>query len=150
MNFGLVNAVDDLNLIEGVLTVQVPLYLPKDYLKKQYKALLDEHHLGRRGVRTNQKSTARYPITGHVDVHALQKCLRTWDVKINNPNLKLWEVGQLSKLTKASDRIINSSNKKDPDIVAKKAVLASSASRMLKKAEIVIAGVAEGKFPELK
>jgi hypothetical protein len=148
LNFTLIKSASELNLLEGVLTVQVPMYLPKEYLRKKFKALMDAHHKGRRGIRTNKNSTARYPVTGHVDVHALQKCLRAWDVKANDPNLKLWQVAQKAMLTRSKDRMIIGP-KGDPNATAKKAVLTAEASRMLKKAKRIIAGVAQGKFPML-
>lgn len=150
LDFMLIRSADQLTLTEGVLTVQVPLYLPKEHLRKRFRKLLDEHHEGRRGIRTNLESTARYPIIGHVDVHALQKYLRAWDIREQNPNFKLWEIAQVAKLTKAADRIDLKAPRGDPDAVSKKAVLAATASRMLKKADRLVREVAKGKFPVLR
>ena len=44
----------------NVLYLQVPLALPKRRLEREFKKLLGKYHPGRRGIRNNANSSARY------------------------------------------------------------------------------------------
>lgn len=133
---------------DQVLVVQVPLTLPKRFLSSQFQKLLDQHHTGKRGKRHNAASSAMYPVTGHVDIVALQKCLRVYDTKRANPGMPLWQVAQDAKAVLASNFVKKGDTK--AEVTSKKFVLANTAKRLLKKAELVIEGVEAGKFPVLK
>lgn len=130
-----------------VLYLQIPLALPKRYLEQQFKLLLKEHHDGRRGRRNNEKSTARYPIVGHVDTVALQKCLRVYEMRNTHLDLALWEIAQEGKVTSSKQFIKNDGTETKAEIVNKKYVLANTASRLLKRAESIIKNTTEGRFP---
>ncbi len=130
-----------------VLYVQVPLALPKKYLEQQFHTLLKKHHSGQRGRRNNEKSTARYPIVGHVDTDALQKCLRAYETRERHQGIALWEIAQKGKLTTPKQFIKNDGTETKAEIVSKKNILANTASRLLKKAESIIKNTAEGRFP---
>lgn len=148
--FQLIDEVPSEQKNEKVLYLQVPLSLPKRYLIRQFHALLDKHHEGRAGVRTNLKSSAKYSVTGHVDILALQKCLQVYDMKIQNPKMKLWEIAQICKVAKPT-QFIKPDDEKFPGLIAnKKLVLANTASRLLVRAKKIIAGTSEGKFPVTK
>ena len=149
-SFRVLESAEEFVSSDQVLTIQLPLYFPKRFLFQEFKKILDKKHLGKRGIRTNKNSTARYPVIGHVDAEALYKCLRVYDVWKANPNYTLWQIGQEAKVTRASERITKLGPRGDPEIVAKKAILAITAVRLLKKAKKIIAGVGEGKFPVLK
>lgn len=137
---------DELINNDKLIYLQIPLALPKRELLKKFHELLDIHHEGRAGIRTNINSTAKYPITGHVDIEALKKCLRVYDMKKEHPKMKLWELAKecniaFAKQTGAGITAMDSDTK---------LVFANTASRLLKKAKIIIAGTVEGKFPVLK
>jgi hypothetical protein len=135
----------DTSVSNFVLTIQVPLQLPKRYLTAEFQKILNNHHAGRRGKRTNESSTARYPVTGHIDTDALQKCLRVYDMKIANPKMPLWQISQESKAIKRDAFIVDGDAQ--GIITNKKLILANTASRLVKKAEVIIKNVENGRFP---
>jgi len=93
----LIDGMPEASVAGQVLVIQVPLALPKRFLAAEFQKLLTAHHAGKRGRRNNVSSTARYPVTGHVDTDALQKCLRVFDMKIANPKMPLWKITQECK-----------------------------------------------------
>jgi len=140
----LIDAMPDASLVEQVLVVQVPLALPKRFLAAEFQKMLNLHHSGRRGRRNNESSTARYPVSGHIDTVALQKCLRVYDLKIANPKMPLWQLTQECKAIKRDAFIVNGDTQ--GIITNKKLILANTASRLLKKAAVLIRNVELGKF----
>lgn len=141
----LIKAMPNASFASQVLVVQVPLALPKRFLAAEFQKFLSIHHSGRRGRRNNVSSTARYPVTGHIDTDALQKCLRVYDMKIANPNMPLWQITQECKAIKRDTFIIDSDAQ--GIITNKKLILANTASRLLKKAALIIQNTEQGKFP---
>lgn len=127
---------------DDVLYLRLPLALPKRFLVQEFQRILNKHHHGARGKRTNEQSTAMYPVTGHVDIGALDKCLRVFVMKSEQPDLYLWQIGHFCKLTKRSNL-----NKGTELAVGDKMILANTVKRLLNRAEKIINGVAEGKFP---
>lgn len=128
-----------------VIVLQVPLALPKRLLMAEFQKLLNAHHAGKRGRRNNVSSTARYPVTGHIDTDALQKCLRVYDMKIENPKIPLWQITQQCKAIKR-DAFIETGDTQ-AIITNKKLILANTASRLIKKAKVIIKNTEQGKFP---
>ena len=141
----LIDAMPDANVANQVVVIQVPLKLPKRLLMSEFQKLLNTHHAGKRGRRNNVASTARYPVTGHIDTDALQKCLRVYDMKIANPKMPLWQITQECKAIKRDTFIIDSDAQ--GIITNKKLILANTASRLLKKAALIIENTEQGKFP---
>ena len=135
---------------EEIIYLRVPLSLPKRYLMREFQSVLDRNHQGRAGIRTNKHSTSKYPISGHVDMDSLDKCLRVYDMKKQNPKMYLWEVAQKCKITKTKQYVLNDGSESPSVISDKKLILANTASRLLKKAEKIIAGTGSGEFPVLK
>jgi len=127
------------------LIVQVPLALPKRLLAAEFQKLLNAHHSGKRGRRNNVSSTARYPVTGHIDTDALQKCLRVYDMRITNPKMPLWQITQECKAIKR-DAFIEDGDTQGI-ITNKKLILANTASRLVKKAMMIVQNVEQGRFP---
>ena len=149
-NVKLIGTQESLHVTDFVMNVQIPLNLPKRFILKEFNKLLKKHHKGRRGIRTNRFSSARYPVTGHVDIAALQKCLLVYDTKINEPNLKLWQIAQKCKLSKFEHRLKADGSETKYVITDKRRRLASAADKVLRKAEKIIEGTARGIFPLVK
>jgi len=82
-----------------------------------------------------------------VDIAALQKCLLVYDTKIREPNLRLWQIAQKCRLSKLEHRLKNDGTETPSEITDKHRLLASAADKILRKANKIIAGTAEGKFP---
>lgn len=141
----LIEVLPDVSVASQVLVIQVPLALPKRFLSAEFQKLLNAHHTGKRGRRNNASSTARYPVTGHIDTDALQKCLRVYDMKRANPKMRLWQVTQECKAIKREAFIVGGDTQ--GIITDKKLILANTASRLVKKAESIIKNVENGRFP---
>ena len=146
--FGLIQDATQISPNKDILYIRVPLGLPKRYLSKEFQNILSKHHNGKKGVRTNKSSTAKYPVTGHVDLPALEKCLLVHDYRLANPEKKLWEVGNECKVVLPSSLIKDP--KTDLDFYAKKMVLANTTKRLLNRASLIIDGTSDGLFPKLK
>jgi hypothetical protein len=140
-----IDEMPDASISGQVLVLQVPLKLPKRLLMAEFQKLLNVHHSGKRGRRNNVSSSARYPVTGHIDTDALQKCLRVYDMKVANPKMRLWQVTQASKAIKRDAFIVDGDTQ--AIITNKKLILANTASRLVKKAETIIKNVESGRFP---
>jgi hypothetical protein len=140
-----INVMPDEVTMNQVMVLQVPMALPKRLLMADFQKLLNEHHAGKRGRRNNVTSTARYPVIGHIDVFALQKCLRVYDMKTANPKMPLWKITQECKAIKR-DAFIEDSDTKGI-VTNKKLILANTASRLVKKGKLIIRNVEQGKFP---
>ncbi len=140
-----IDEMPDASIFDQVLVLQVPLKLPKRLLMAEFQKLLNVHHSGKRGRRNNVSSSARYPVTGHIDTDALQKCLRVYDMKIENPKMRLWQVTQACKAIKRDAFIADGDTQ--GIITNKKLILANTASRLVKKAEVIIKNVENGRFP---
>jgi hypothetical protein len=135
---------DDLALNQ-IMVLQVPMALPKRLLMAEFQKFLNAHHSGKRGRRNNLNSTARYAVTGHIDVFALQKCLRVYDMKISNPKMPLWRVAQESRAI-TRDAFIQDGDAQ-AIITNKKLILANTASRLVKKANLIVKNTEQGRFP---
>lgn len=149
-NVAVITSSEQIHIDELMMNVQIPLNLPKRFILKEINKLLKKYHQGRRGVRTNRFSTAMYPVTGHVDIAALQKYLLVYDTKASNPNLKLWQLAQKCRLSKLEHRIRGDGSETDSEITDKRRLLASAADKILRKASKIIEGTSSGKFPALK
>jgi hypothetical protein len=146
-NVRVIDSQESLHTEEFLMNVQIPLNLPKRFILKEFNRLLKKNHQGKRGIRTNRFSSALYPVTGHVDIAALQNCLLVHDMKISEPNLKLWQIAQKCKLSKLEHRLRNDGTETSHEITDKRRRLASAADKVLRRAASIIAGTAEGKFP---
>ena len=140
-----IDEMPDASISGQVLVLQVPLKLPKRLLMAEFQKFLNVNHSGKRGIRNNVSSSARYPVTGHIDTDALQKCLRVYDMKVANPKMRLWQVTQACKAIKRDAFIVDGDTQ--GIITNKKLILANTASRLIKKAETIIKNVENGRFP---
>ena len=140
-----IKVIPDEAIMNQVMLLQVPMALPKRLLMSEFQNLLNTHHAGKRGRRNNISSTARYPVTGHIDTDALQKCLRVYDMKIANPKMPLWQITQECKAIKREAFIETGDTQ--AIITNKKLILANTASRLIKKAKLIIKNTEQGKFP---
>ena len=143
--FQTIKVIPDEVTMNQVMLLQVPMALPKRLLMAEFQKLLNAHHAGKRGRRNNVSSTARYPVTGHIDTDALQKCLRVYDMKTENPKMPLWQITQQCKAIKREAFIETGDTQSI--ITNKKLILANTASRLIKKAKLIIKNIEQGTFP---
>ena len=145
--FSIVDPNDIINQDE-VIYLKVPLSLPKRYLTSEFKKILNKHHGGKTGVRTNKNSTAMYPIVGHVDIKSIKLCLKVYNATKVSPKPTKWQIGRdISEISFSYVEITDKPKKLDADT---KHILTSSVSRILNKARKMIKGTSDGKFPVLR
>jgi hypothetical protein len=137
--------VDDLETSDRFLNVSLPLELPRRFLEGALKKLLDDHHKGERGIRTNKDSTAKYPVVGDFNRNTLAKCLMVYDLKLQNPDMTLWQLAVQAKLGSPEDR--KEAVKKTKTAAGTRMVLANIVSRDLRHARQMIENVGRGVFP---
>jgi hypothetical protein len=68
-------------------------------------------------------------------------------MKVMNPKMRLWEIAQECKVARAIQFVKNDGTEFRKDISAKKLILANTASRLVKKAALIVKNVEQGKFP---
>ncbi len=132
----------------NVAFVQMPLNLPKRYLKQAFAKLLLKHHKGRRGVRQARNSQARYPVHGQPNVPALQITLQVYDFRHAHPELTLWQIGEQLRLFQLEQLVADGDTRLT--IANKRSIMAATVSRYLRKAQAMIDNVAEGRFPDVR
>jgi len=129
------------------LLVAIPLSLRKRQISQQLTKIVQQHHGGKRGQRYNKNISARY-IPLHDKVAALKNAYAALEYRLDDQNAKLWEVTQntgISSYVLSKDELSKQSAK---TVVDAKAYMATHASRVLKKAEQILAGVDQGEFPK--
>jgi hypothetical protein len=131
--------------MNGKLVMEVPLNLPIAHLTKSFKTILAKHHKGKRGIRANQNSQARYTVSGKVDLSFLEAALRVWDYRNAHPELPLWRIAQDTRVVPAKHWVkLTDTQAESAD---KRNLLTATASRYFKKASMMIANVGCGRFP---
>ena len=136
-------------MTEQAILVTVPLNLTQAHLLKTFRTILSKHHQGKRGMTVRLTSQAKYQLVGKDDTAFLETALMVWDMRRSRPDLSLWEIANETRCVKsehrvrAEDRQVQNKNV----FVAKKNILAATASRYIRKADAMIENVAKGKFP---
>lgn len=136
---------DDLQISSQMLNVCLPLELPRRFLEDELKKLLDKHHKGERGVRTNKDSTALYPVVGDFNRETLARCLRVFDLRKEFPEMKLWQLAVEAKIGSLEHRTL--AKKRTSESVDSRFVLANTVNRDLRHARQMIKNAGVGKFP---
>jgi hypothetical protein len=127
------------------LVLAVPLNLPINFLCAAFRKIVSKHHTGKRGVRANQASQARYKVSGKVDLNFLEAALKVWDYRQANPDVPLWKLAQDVRLVEAKRWV----QAKDTHFESadKRNVMTATASRHFRKAAAMIKNVGTGQFP---
>lgn len=130
-----------------VLTLQVPLNLPITHLVQRFREVVSKYHDGKRGVRRSSKSQALYQVSGKVDVRFLQTALQVWDTRKMDQTRPLWKIANDLRLGSKVNLLKESEvGGKTPTAKDKKNILAATASRYIRKAELLIREVGQGRF----
>jgi hypothetical protein len=133
----------------SLLIVGIPLHLPKRFIQQKLKEILARHHKRKRGQRTFRESRAHYVIATQFRVHSLKKMLDLYDLRQEQPKMRLWEIGQRFNLGKALTEAERKGGRgrDNHGAVAKKKVLEVAASKRLRNAKSIIEGAGRGVFP---
>jgi hypothetical protein len=129
----------------NLLTLMFPLNLPKRHLQKRFNELLKKHHTGKQGVQYAKSSKAKYKFEGQPNVPALKLAMKVYKERLNNPNMKLWEIGNLMPGVIKNQKLKDSDDQYTKE--QKKKVLAASVSRYIRRAQESIERVGRGLSP---
>lgn len=127
------------------ICILLPLNLPKKHLKIKIDKLLSKHHSGKAGIQHSRNSFAKYRVSTRPYLNTLEKILKIYDIKKQNPSLKLWEIGNECPNYLKAHKI----KAGDTDAVMrdKKNVLSASVKRHLNQVNLLIEKVEKGVFP---
>lgn len=136
---------DQVQPVDEVLTISLPLNFPKRFLEQRLKVLLAANHHGKRGVQYAKQSKAKYVAQGQPNIPALQMGMTVWRMKKERPDLSLWEVGDRIPGLLRTQKI----KEKDDsyEVMAKRRALAATVSRYLRRVEESIHRTSLGLFP---
>ncbi|MCZ8018668.1 hypothetical protein [Novosphingobium sp.] len=124
-----------------VLLVSIPMNYSRREISKRLGKVIRENHGRKRGEKRLSVSKARYPLLSIPDIDSLEKTLRVFTIRRDNPKMPLWEVARKAKV---GSRSSYASAETDADV---RAALTAAASRKLRHAELIIEGVGRGVFP---
>ena len=148
-----VQKTEELNLNDNILTISIPMELPQEFILDTIRKLLKKSgHKGEKGLKAevNKSSTARYKIVGGVNKISLRRSLELYDLKQQNPKMKLYELAIKLKLGSYWKFTDGKDEKMDKDTrLEERAFLSSIANRHLRRVERIIKSVEEGKFPNV-
>lgn len=128
---------------EDLLVIAVPLTLRKRFIERRIKVLLKARHTRKRGQRTWKESRAMYPIRAQFKLHTLRTALKVYDMRRENPRMRLWEIAQSLRFTTTLDP----DEVQRGEGVSKKAVMSVAVSKKLRQARQIIENVGRGRFP---
>lgn len=125
------------------LTISFPKKFPIKMLEKRFKELLKLNRKRGRGRTLARDSNAKYRFNGQPNIEGLRTALRVYDFAQENPQLKLWEIGnQLPRFLAAYK-----TNPNDPNFSWNKNILGATVKRHLTNVERRLKSVALGQFP---
>lgn len=133
---------------EDAFSVCFPLYLSKEFMERSFKQMLKklEHHQGRVGFQDSKRSRAKYQVQGNSTIPSLRKGLLIYELHLESPELKLWEIGNRIPGVCDDQKITVKKAGLHADVDAKK-ILAAAVSRYLKKTIKSIERTGQGLFP---
>lgn len=130
----------------SLLTVKIPLALPRKHIEDKLRKILDKHHQGRRGVRYTGGTTAQYRISKSVNLAALETRLKIYDDRLANSKKTLWQLGLDNVPALRGEKLVTRNGKPylDP---SRRNVISALVSRYLREAKATIKNVESGIFP---
>ncbi len=142
---------EGLNLNEGILTINIPIDLPKTFIINELNKILDKAGKKSAKLQTpdiNKVSTAKYQIVGKSTQQSLERSFAIYTNKQKNQNKSLWQCAIDAKCGFLKEPDAKMSKKiNDEDIRRQKVNLQNIGTVYYKRAEKIIREVEEGKFP---
>lgn len=130
---------------QSTISVLVPLDLPKQLILDEFKKILNEHHLGKRGHQIAKASNAKYRFNGQPNIRALHTALAIYKYRKQHPTLTLWEIGNEMEGFRPRNKLLESDDK--AVLKAKKNRLSALVNRYLRQANEAIEATGDGQFP---
>lgn len=128
----------------AILTIALPLALPKRFLLKRVRELLAASHTRKRGQLIARESGALYRVKHPPNVDAIEIAIRVYELHLDNPDKPQWW------LANQLPRILPNQKLKPSDTAHeardKRRALSVAANRYIKAAEKMIANTGKGEF----
>jgi hypothetical protein len=142
---------EGLNLNEGILTINIPIDLPKTFIIDELNKILDKAGKKSGKLQTpdiNKVSTAKYQIVGKSTQQSLERSFAIYTNKQKNPSKSLWQCAIDAKcgFLKEPDSKMNK-KLNDAEERRQKVNLQNIGTVYFNRAEMIIREVEEGKFP---
>lgn len=134
-----------LNQNDGELLLKINLNIPKKQIQSKFNTVLSKYHTGKRGHQDAKILDASYKFNGQPNVKALELALIIYDLKIEKPELTLWELSQFLPKFQLNNKINRNDTKYE--IIDKKNRLSASIARHLSRAKKSINNTGHGIFP---
>lgn len=136
---------NELFLDENCILLNVNLEIPVTQLLARLKSIISKEIVKKNKTKI---SSAKYKITGKVDLDFLSKALKVYDAKNENLNKQLWKIANELKLGSSVHWITENEMENKSEVLSdKKNMLAITASRYFKKAKNMIDRTGKGRFP---
>jgi len=133
---------------ERLITISMPLTLPKRFLKKKVDSILEAVHPSRRGVQYAKQSQAKYRYRAQPNVASLRSTLAVYDAIMLSRSEAMktpyWKIAVDLNLAASSHPLDGDSASV---LTAKKVVLSATVGRMYKRALKMIDNAGKGVFP---
>lgn len=127
-----------------ILTVALPLALPKRFLLKRVRELLAASHTRKRGQLIARESGATYKVKHPPNVDAIEIAVKVYELHLAYPDKPQWW------LTNQLQRVLPNQKLKPSDTPAeardKRRALSVAANRYIKNAKNMIANTGKGEF----
>lgn len=131
-----------------VVTLCLPLYLPKRFLLKRCRELLGNLHKGKRGKQQAKLSRANYRIKGQPNIPALKQALMVYDAIEEAEGIKpkkpYWKIAMDLKIVEKKMRIQPSDTAAES--ADKRNILTAIVGRYKKRVEEYIKATSHGAF----
>lgn len=131
----------DKGIEDEVLLISIPMAYSRREISKRLGKVIREHHGRKRGQKRLSESKARYKLLSIPETDSIEKVLKCYTLRRDNPKEPLWKIAQLARI---GDRSAYALAENDAHA---KASLTAAASRKLRHAEMIIDGVGRGVFP---
>ena len=146
-----VKKAEDLNLKKGILTINIPIDLPKTFIINELNKILDKAGKKSGKLQTpdiNKVSTAKYQIVGKSTQQSLERSFAIYTNKQKNPSKSLWQCAVDAKCGFLKEPDSKMSKKlNDAEERRQKVNLQNIGTVYFNRAEMIIREVEEGKFP---
>ena len=142
---------EGLNLNEGILTINIPIDLPKTFIINELNKILDK--AGKKSAKLQipdikKVSTAKYMIEGKSTQQSLERSFAIYTNKQKNPSKSLWQCAVDAKCGFLKEPDSKMSKKlNDAEERRQKVNLQNIGTVYFNRAEMIIREVEEGKFP---
>jgi hypothetical protein len=128
----------------AVLTIALPLALPKRFLLRRTRELLSAYHTRKRGQLIARESGAIYRVKHPPNVDSIEIAIRVYELHLDNPDKPQWW------LANQLPRILPNQKLKPSDTAHeardKRRALSVAANRYIKAAKKMIANTGKGEF----